>query len=94
MGDFGFNDYKLKIDSIYKNPHACKRFTLPSEFKIGSKIPLLLIGSFWDTTSKGGSMKGLRFCMENELSADFKNQAFDMMPHYFIIGIQIEKPQD
>ena len=93
MGDFGFNDYKLKIDSLYKNPHACVPFKLPSDYKIGSKIPILLIGSFWDSTSKDGSMKVQRFCMEKELTSDFTNQAFDMMPHYFILGIRIDEPR-
>ena len=93
MGEFGIDGYELKIDSVYKNPHACKPFKLPEEYKIGNKIPLLLIGSFWDATSIDGTMKAQKFCMENELPGDFSNPAFDKMPHYFVFGITIKEPR-
>lgn len=93
MGDFELNDYKVKIDSIYKNPHLCKPFKLPDKYKIGDKVPLLLIGSSWDSTSKDGKMKAQRFCMENEMLSDFSSKAFDEMPHYYIFGIKIEPAQ-
>jgi hypothetical protein len=91
MGDFKINKYSIKIDSIYANPHACKPFKLPNECKIGSNVPLLLIGSFWDSTSIDGKMKVQRFCMEKELNNDFSSKSFDEMPHYFVIGIKIEE---
>jgi hypothetical protein len=78
------------IDSAYKKLHACKPFKVPVNFKNGDKVPLLLIGSFWDSTSPDGEMKIERFCMENELESDFSNKAFDEMPHYFVFGIKIE----
>lgn len=90
MGDFGIPGYPIKIDTIYKNPHLCKPFKLPGECTAGSTMPLLLIGSAWETTSKDGKMKAQRFCMENELEPDFSNKAFDEMPHYLILGIRIE----
>ncbi|HUX94300.1 MAG TPA: DUF5041 domain-containing protein [Bacteroidales bacterium] len=90
MGDFGIPGYPIKIDSIYKNPHFCKPFKLPIECTDGSIIPLILIGSSWETTSRDGTMKARRFCMENEMEPDFSSKAFDEMPHYFIIGIRIE----
>jgi hypothetical protein len=51
----------------------------------------LLIGSFWDSTSKDGKVKIQRFCWGIEgLKSDFSDVAFDEMPHYFIIGIRVE----
>lgn len=91
MGDFKINKYSIKIDSIYANPHACKPFKLPNECTIGSSVPLLLLGSFWDSTSIDGKTKFQRFCMENELNNDFSSKSFDEMPHYFVIGIKIEE---
>ena len=92
MGDFGLNDYKIKYDSIYTNPHDCKPFKLPTKYKIGDKIPLLLIGSYWDSTSKDGKMKTQRFCWElNDLNNDFSDKAFDVMPHYLVFGIKLEE---
>jgi predicted nucleic acid-binding protein len=90
MGDFELADYKLVIDSAYQKPHACKPFKVPSKFNDGDKVPLLLIGSFWDSTSADGKRKIERFCMENELESDFSNKAFDEMPHYIVFGIKIE----
>ena len=90
MGDFGIPWYQLKIDSIYNNIHLCKPFKLPTECTAGSTIPLILIGSSWESTSKDGTMKAQRFCMENEMEPDFSSKAFDEMPHYFILGIRIE----
>jgi len=91
MGEFRLNDYKIKIDSTYKKPHACKSFKLPEDYNIGNKIPLLLIGSFWDSTSKDGKMKIERFCSSNaDLLGNLSDKAFDEMPHYYIIGIRIE----
>jgi hypothetical protein len=93
MGDFGIPWYKVKIDSIYKYPHLCKPFKLPPECKDGSTIPLLLIGSAWETTSKDGTMKAQRFCMENVMEPDFSSKAFDEMPHYIVLGIRVEEVQ-
>ena len=88
MGDFSLL-YHIKPDTAYKKPHGCKPFMLPNDFSIGSKIPLLLIGSYWDSSSKEGAMSIERFCMENEMNPDFSNKAFDVMPHYYIFGISI-----
>jgi hypothetical protein len=90
MGDFGIPGYPIKIDSIYKNPHFCKPFKLPIECTAGSVIPLILIGSAWETTSIDGTRKAQRFCMENEMEPDFSSKAFDEMPHCLIIGIRVE----
>ena len=93
MGDFSIQ-YYIKIDTLYKKPHACKPFKLPKDYPIGSKIPLLLIGSYWDATSRDGTMKTEKFCMENELDPDFSSRSFDVMPHYFVFGISIEKQDE
>ncbi|NLI41135.1 MAG: hypothetical protein GX421_08155 [Caldisericales bacterium] len=92
MGDFELANYTIKYDSIYSNPHDCKPFKLPTKYNIGDKFPLLLIGSYWDSTSKDGKMKTQRFCWElKDLNNDFSDRAFDVMPHYIVFGIQLEK---
>ena len=93
MGDFN-GLFKIKIDTLYKKPHACKPFKLPTDYPIGSNIPLLLIGSYWDATSIDGTMKTEKFCMENELDPNFSSRAFNAMPHYYIFGIKIEKQNE
>jgi hypothetical protein len=91
MGDFRLAGNQIKIDTVYKNPHACMSFKLPESYSVGDTIPLLLIGSFWDSTSKDGKVKIQRFCWGIEgLKSDFSDVAFDEMPHYFIIGIRVE----
>ncbi|MFD0837273.1 DUF5041 domain-containing protein [Mariniflexile aquimaris] len=93
MGDFGIDEYKLEIDSIYSNKHASIPFKIVNTTLKEGKTPLLLIGSFWESPSKNGDVL-LRFCMEKELATDFSNQAFDMMPHYFIIGLNVTKQKE
>lgn len=91
MGDFGLPHYTVPIDSIYSNPHASRPFKIENTTLQEGKTPLILIGSFWGSTSKDGSTSLLRFCFEKELAPDYSNETFDMMPHYFIIGLSVTK---
>ena len=97
MGDFGHPEYKIKIDSTYSNRHLPRRFKIMNTTLSEGKTPLVLIGSFWETKlpdgkkMPDGSSKIFRFCMENELSPDFSNEAFEKMPHHYIIGVNVKK---
>lgn len=94
MGDSEIKGYPVKIDSIYSNPHHCISFKLPKEYPIGSEIPLVLIGSSWDSTSKDGTKKIQRFCRGvEEVDADLSDDVFDKMPHYVIMGVRIFDPK-
>lgn len=94
MGDFGIPDYKVPIDSIYSNTHMSSKFTIENNTTLQEgKTPLILIGSSWESTSKDGSTSMLRFCLEKELAPDYSNEAFDMMPHYFIVGLNVTKQE-
>lgn len=83
--------FSLKIDTIYKNPHGCKPFKPISNITNDSIMPLLLIGSFWGANSPDGKISFQRFCFEKELETDLSNKAFDIMPHYFIIGLKVKE---
>ena len=50
-------------------------------------IPLLLIGSFWFDSG------GYRFCGEAEFPADMSSKTFEHLPHYYVIGITLKKPE-
>jgi hypothetical protein len=91
IGNTRYAGYPTKFDTIYKNSHAYKSFILPVKYEFGDTIPLLLLGSFWDSMSPDGKMKFQRFCLEKELNPDLTNKAFDYMPHYFIFGIRVEE---
>jgi hypothetical protein len=97
MGDFGIKNYKIKIDSLYTNPHAIMPFHINEMVLKEGNTPLILIGSFWESKLPVGKKLPedatplLRFCFEKELNPDMSNEAFKNMPHYFIIGIEVKK---
>lgn len=94
MGDFGIPEYRVPIDSIYTNPHLPMRFKIENTTLQEGKTPLILIGSTWESTSKDGSTALLRLCFEKELASDYSNEAFNMMPHYFIVGLNVTKQEE
>lgn len=100
MGDFVHPQYKIEIDSIYPYKHLPKRFKISNTTLSEGKTPLVMIGSFWESelpdgqTLPDGSNKILRFCMENELSPDFSSEAFNEMPHHYIIGLNVTKQNE
>jgi len=59
----------------------------PQDASSGAKIPVVLYGSSWYDPK----YNIYRFCMENELDPDRKNEAFTLMPHYFVFGFSLEK---
>ena len=55
------------------------------ELKTGQFIPLVLYGSFWYDKDFGFH----RFCGENELNPDMSSEILKYIPHYYIIGIEV-----
>ncbi len=68
-----------KIYSYYAKPF------MTSEFIIGQFIPLVLLGSVWYDKDFGIH----RFCGENEISPDMSSEILKYIPHYYIIGIEV-----
>lgn len=57
------------------------------DFEPNKEIPLLMYGSAWYDKQSGL----VRFCMGHELDSDLSNDAFQYMPHYYVIGIIFDK---
>lgn len=56
-----------------------------SEFTTGQFIPLVLFGSMWYDKDFGIH----RFCGENVISPDMSSKILKYIPHYYIIGIEV-----
>lgn len=54
---------------------------------IGDFTPLLLVGSYWYDEKNGI----VRFCGEREFPADMSTPTLSHVPHYYVIGIRVEK---
>ena len=55
--------------------------------RLGEFVPLLMVGSFWYDER----FHIIRFCGEKELPADMSSEMLKMLPHYFLIGIVVNK---
>jgi hypothetical protein len=51
------------------------------------RVPLLLYGSFWWDEKYGVH----RFCGESEFEPDLSNETLKQVPHYYVIGVEVEK---
>jgi hypothetical protein len=50
-------------------------------------IPLVLLGSaWWDT-----KFKVFRFCGENEINPDMSEKFISEIPHFYVIGVEVQK---
>ncbi len=57
-------------------------------FKFGKqRIPLLFVGSFWWDER----FEVHRFCTENEFEPDLSNEDIKLIPHYYVIGVEVEE---
>jgi hypothetical protein len=56
-------------------------------FEEGKFIPLVFFGSYWIDEKYGF----LRFCGANEIGADMGKEYIESTPHYFVIGVEINK---
>jgi hypothetical protein len=84
-GERGINVNK---DEQYNLPHVCKQFK-SQELLPEKKIPVLLYGSMWHDSNIPAD--AVRFCMENQLDADFSSEAFKKMPHYYLFSIELKE---
>ena len=57
------------------------------ELKLGEFIPLVMFGSYWFDEEAGY----YRFCGESELEADLSSKILSLIPHYYIIGMNVTK---
>ena len=57
------------------------------KINIGGFTPLLLVGSFWYDEKNGI----VRFCGEREFPADMSTPTLSLVPHYYVIGIWVDK---
>ena len=57
------------------------------KFEEGKFIPLVFFGSYWIDEKYGF----LRFCGANEIGADMGKEYIESTPHYFVIGVEINK---
>lgn len=95
FGEIEIPSTLTEIDTIYSEKHFVKSFGIPEEFAIGSEIPLVLLGSAWNSTNVAGNKEMSKFCWgEYEgITPDFSQKQFKKMPHYIIYGIRILEPQ-
>ena len=77
----GANTFLFTIDEKYPYPHEFRKFK-KSPLITGKKVPLLLYGSYWHD----GNF--VRFCTQREMDPDFGNDAFNLMPHYYVFSYQ------
>lgn len=78
-----------------------KRFNTyrPKPFKLGGleagkDVPVMLFGAFWydaELSKHFGGEPAYRFCMRHEMLADMQDEAFDTMPHYWVISVGLKK---
>lgn len=64
------------------------------ELKMGEQVPVMLFGSFWHDaklSERLGGQPAYRFCMEKVMEADMRNEAFDLMPHYWVVYVGLQK---
>lgn len=77
----GANTFLFTLDEKYQYPHEFRKFK-KSPLTIGKKVPLLMYGSYWND----GNF--VRFCTQREMDPDFSNDAFNLMPHYYVFSYQ------
>jgi hypothetical protein len=83
-----FDAYReLDIDGAYQRKHYWVRFA-KSDFKIGTKIPLLFYGSEWDDIIDGKKVP--RFCSKIEVSTALDDETIKFITHFFIVSYMLE----
>ena len=78
------------LPNIEKMPgyaYGYKPFKIVASGERKQRIPLMLAGSFWwDEKAKVH-----RFCTVNEFAPDLSDKDIALIPHYYVIGIEIER---
>lgn len=93
MPEFGKYSKVLKLKQIVTPKYSMYMYdTRPfqiGDMKLGENIPLLMYGSgWWDEKSNICRMCGERF-----LKPDLSGEIMKNIPHYYIVGIKIDKQQ-
>ena len=83
---------KIEPDFKFYSSYMPKPFK-PCGLKPGEMVPMILFGASWydEEVSKAYGTTIIRFCMEDELDPEMTNDAFDRMPHYWVVRIGVEK---
>ena len=93
LDGMGMSGRGLKLKSL-KDPKSDKMFYyyesrpfVVDKFEEGKFIPLVFFGSYWIDEKYGF----FRFCGANEIGADMGKEYIESTPHYFVIGVEINK---
>ena len=79
---------KPQIASTGKEEYMYDHFPFSvDEIRLGEFIPLVMFGSYWFDEEAGY----FRFCGESELEADMSSKILSLIPHYYVIGINVTK---
>ena len=76
-----------KPDGTAEYSYTTRPFTI-NTFQLGEFIPLVLYGSFWWDNDAGCT----RCCGESVIAPDFSSEILKYIPHYYIIGVEINSP--
>jgi hypothetical protein len=79
--------HQIEMQSKFVRKHYFVRFEKVNNDFI-RKIPLLFIGSEWDAIYQG--KQTTRFCSQNQIPIDLQGDAFDEMPHFYIISYMLK----
>jgi len=80
--------YFVKLKRKYSRKHYWVKFA-ESEPQSDKMIPLLFLGSEWDSIYQG--KKTTRFCSRQAVSPDLSDNDIEFMPHFYIIGYFIRR---
>lgn len=67
--------------------YDCRPFIIKPLEAEKQRVPLLLVGSYWWDEKFGVH----RFCGVNEFAPDMTDEELKFIPHYYVIGVEIEK---
>jgi len=78
---------EFEMEKKYIRKHYWVKFE-KSKIEINKDIPLLFLGSEWDSIYNGE--KTTRFCALPRIPLDLNGDAFDEIPHYYIISYLVK----
>lgn len=78
---------EIEMDKKYVRKHYWVKFE-DSKIEINKNIPLLFLGSEWDSIYNGEETT--RFCALPRIPLDLSGDAFDEIPHFYIISYLVK----
>jgi len=78
---------EFEMEKKYIRKHYWVKFE-ESKIEINKNIPLLFLGSEWDSIYNGE--KTTRFCALPRIPPNLSGDAFDEIPHYYIISYLVK----